>query len=126
MEGGKEQFDFSDIVDEGSSEFDFSDIVDKPEKKNPVGNATPNGGKVGASETPSIGSSPFLQKAKERAEQGAPTVLSVKKETVKEVGLPSYTPTKEEELKAPTQKQFEQQALLPTYQKESALDISKK
>lgn len=70
--------------------------------------------------------SPFLQKAKERAEQGAPTVLSVKKETIKEVGLPSYTPTKEEELKAPTQKQFEQQALLPTYQKESALDISKK
>lgn len=95
-------------------------------KKDYPESTSSTGGKAGALETPSTGSSPFLQKAKERVEQGEPTVLSVKKETVKEVGLPSYTPTKEEELKAPTQKQFEQQALLPTYQKESALDISKK
>ena len=103
---------------------DTEEIVSQ--KKKPIGNAPPTGGKVGASEIPSTGSSPFLQKAKERAEQGEPTVLSVKKETVKEVGQPAYTPTKEEELKAPTQKQFEQQAALPTYEKENALDISKK
>jgi GNAT superfamily N-acetyltransferase len=95
------------------------------EKKNAIGNVSPTGGKVGASETPSIGSSPFLQKAKQRVEEGAPTVLSIKKEIIKPIGQPSYTPTKEEELNAPTQKQFEEQAVSP-YENLTPLQIAQK
>jgi hypothetical protein len=60
------------------AEFGGKEIDSSPQKKNSVLTTSPIGGKVGAFETPSIGSSPFLQKAKQRVEEGAPTVLSVK------------------------------------------------
>lgn len=69
----KTETDFEAVYEDGND----LPVLKKKEVSEP---SSPTGGKVGASETPSIGSSPFLQKAKERAEQGAPTVLSVKKE----------------------------------------------
>ena len=64
----------------------FEEIPLGVEKKNPIGNVSPIGGKVGASEIPSTGNSPFLEKAKGKALSGAPTALSVKEGIVTPIG----------------------------------------
>lgn len=75
---------FADLTDAdivvGNNKDPFSDLTEQDivKKKGQSEPTSPTGGKVGAFETPSIGSSPFLQKAKQRVEEGAPTVLSVK------------------------------------------------